>query len=848
MRTLWQDVRYGFRMLARSPGFTAIVVVILAVGIGATTTMLSVIDAVLLRPPPYVDPKSLVYLYPGKATDDSYSDSASYLNVVDWRNQSTVFEHVAGITTAGYLTATTESRRERVLGLAVTPEYFPLLRIKPALGRVLVPQEAELGGAPVAIISHRFWQSWFGGDADVVGKPLVLNEKAYTVVGVLAADFRYADRGERDVWLPLVPFIGQDSVANRGGGYMWAMGRLKPGATMTQAQAEMRLIGHRLAEAYPDANAGTTVRVVSVLDEYRAGTGQSRRVLWMAQGIVAFVLLIACLHVGGLLLIRSVTREREIAVRAALGARRQRLIRQLLTEGVLLALSGGLLGLLFAYWALGVVAALRSGPSTWNPAQQIQRFIPWFVELRVDGRTLLYVIAVSLVTSAFFGILPAVLGSQTNLSRFLSSGRTPGHGLRFRRIQSALVILDIAIAFVLLIGTGLLVNTYVRLNTGLGYQPEKVLTAEIELDEGQPPYSQFEQRLAFYAQTLESIRHLPGVQCAAVADQTPAWGGGNFRRFRIDGFSPAQYSVQDDLRFPSLRWRQISSDYFRVLQIPLLKGRDFTEEERVGTSPVVIISESVARRFWPNEDPVGKYITEMSEYIRDLTEPRTQAGRKQAIPRQYQIVGVVGNARQYTWLKASPADFVVYASYAQTEWGGSLPVVLRTDSDPRSLIDPLRSAVLAMERNAEIRKITLLEDEIAELISPQRFNMLFLGVFAAVALALATVGVYGITAYAVSQRTQEIGIRIALGAESRDVLKAVLCQGLKITLTGVMIGLGSALAATRVIRSLLYDVSPTDPLTFACVALLLAAVALLASYFPARRAAKVDPMVALRCE
>lgn len=842
MGTLWHDIRYGLRMLTTSPGFMAVVVVILAVGIGATTTMLSVIDAVLLRPPPYEDPERLVSLYPGDATSDSGGDSTSYLNFVDWRDQSTVFEQVAGVTTAGFLWATDEARRERLFGLAVSPEYFSLLRVQPALGRVFLPEEAGLNGQPVAIISHRFWQRWFGGAPDVVGKAVVLDEKMYTVVGVLAADFRYTMR-QRDVWLPLLPLLGQEGLADRGGGYMWGMARLKDGVTMTRARAEMDLIGRRLAQAYPDTNAGTTVRVIPVTQEYDAEVGRSRQTLLIAQGVVAFVLLIACFHVAGLLLIRSVEREREIAVRAALGARRRRLIGQLLTEGVLLAVQGGALGLLLAYWGLGLISALRSTSSSWHLAKHIQATIPWFIDFRIDARTLLYVTGTSLLMCGLFGVLPAVLASHVNLHHSLSSGRTPGHGLGFARIRSGLVVVDIAVAFVLLIGAGLLVNSYARLNTGLGYRPTHVLTAEIRLDEDRPPYSQPEQRLAFFERALERLRNLPGIESAAAATFSPAWAGGNFLRLRIEGYSPAQFNPDDREHFPAILRRPISPDYFVALQIPLLKGRHFTEQDRAGAAAVAIISESMANRFWPNQNPVGTYLTEMRQ-------TRAEDGETVAVPLQYEIVGVVGDARHFTSFKAGPPDPEVYIPYLQAGefWSGAMPIMLRTRSDPRGLMNALRSELLAMESELSIDKIVPLEDEIAEYVSPQRFNMLSLGVFAAVALMLGATGVYGVTAYAVSRRTQEIGIRIALGATTGDVLRTILGQGLTVTLIGTAVGLAVALALTRVIRSLLFGVSPTDPLTFVCVFLFLAGIALLAGYLPARRATRIDPMTALRSE
>ncbi len=842
MKTLWLDVRYGLRTLAKNPGFSAVVIVVLALGIGTTTAMLSIVDAVLFRPPPYEDSDRLVYLSQGKATDTfSFSNAVSYANLVDWRKQNTVFEDIVGVANSSFR-ATNETRRERVFGVAVSPEYFPLLRIEPVLGRTFSPAEAKPGGTPVAIISHRFWQDWFGGVTDVIGKAVVLDEKHYTVIGVLPGDFRYASH-EMQVWLPLAPQIQEwfGGTVDRDQTAMWAIARLKPGVTTAQAQTQMELIGRRLAEAYPVANEGTTVLLQPLTENYRTRLGQGRQALLITQGVVVVVLLIACLHVAGLLLIRSAARDKEFSVRAVLGAGRMRLMRQLLTEGLLLAFFGSLFGLLIAHWSLGVVSALRAGPNFWHIAAQIQKLLPWYVDLEMDVRSLFYALAISLLTCGVFGVLPAVLASKANVNRSLSAGRTPGHDLRFQRIRSALLVADTAIAFILLAGAGLLLNSYARLNTNLGYESKNILHVSLGLDESRPPYSQYSQRLAFYEQVQARLRLLPEVQFTAVAGQSPAWGGGNTPRVQIEGHSPSEFDSKDREGFPVIRMREISPDYCSTLQIPLLKGRQFTERDTIGTSPVMIVSASMAERYWPNENPVGKYVTQVKE-------TSTDTGAKKVTRQAYQVVGVVGDARHFTGPKTGPPDPVAYVPYSQSEWGGYMSVLIRTNADPGGLAKAVRRELLTIEGNARIRTMAPLEDEIAELVTPQRFNMLSLGVFAAIALGLAAIGVYGVTAYAVSQRTHEIGIRMALGARRGDVLKAVLRQGLKLTLIGLTLGLVGAFAATRVIRSLLYNVSPVDPLTFACVALLLTGVALFASYLPARRAAKTDPMAALRYE
>ncbi|MGB2861738.1 MAG: ABC transporter permease [Sedimentisphaerales bacterium] len=821
MTALWQDIRYGFRMLVRNPGFTAVVVVVLAVSIGATTAMLSVVDAVMLRPCPYKDSDTLVCVYETNTPESTRGNFTSLAGFLDWREQSHVFERLIGANQWNGVVRTAD-RTEKARAFFVSPEFFSVLGAKPILGRVFLPEEHRRGGGRVAVLSHDHWCHWFASDPNVIGKTLILDKEVYTVIGVLPEDFRWIFQGIAcGLWMPMPLSAAGDTNRNNRG--LQAIARLKPGVSVAQAQAEMDLIAERLAQEYPDTNTNRGILVVPMNEDYAgmtAGSGKPQ-ILLILLGIVSSVLLIACLHVASLLIARSATREKEIAVRAALGAQRLRLARQLLTESVLLALLGGLVGFLLAHWGLGILSAMRGRSIPWYLGTHMGRLIPWFVDIRMDGRSLLYIMCVSLLTCGLFGVLPAIGTSKTNLSRSLSAGRTPSRGPRFHNLRAFLVICDVAIAFVLLIAAGLMINSLVRIiNIDPRFNPKNVLSVEIELDYHSPPYSEPNRRLAFFQDAVQRIRNSPGAEYVTAASASPVTGSYSTNTFRIEGRTPGD-------RTSDIPRMKILADYFQTLQIPLLRGRCFAEHETATSAPVVIINESMARRFWPDENPIGKHITRIT---RDGPEPISR-----------QVVGVVGNVQHSRY---SPDEPELYLSGCDQ----SMNLMIRTRYHSAALAAAIRRELMAVDENVVVGGVTLMEDDISNLYSSERFSTLFLGAFAALALFLASIGVYGTSAYAVTRRTHEIGIRIALGARSGDVQKTILLHGLKLTLIGLAIGLVGAFAGTRIIRSLLHDVSPIDPVTFVCVSLLLAGVAMLASYIPARRAAKIDPMEALRYE
>lgn len=822
MSTFWQDLRYGMRMLGKNPGFTVVVVVILAVGIGAATVMLSVVDAVLLCRCPYQDPDTLVHVCETDRVTGYGRNLTSWAGFQDWRNQSQTLAPMVGL--RGWdCTVRSADRTERSRAMRVSPGFFTLLGLRPLLGRAFLPEEEEPGGARVVVLSHSHWRRYFGGDPEVVGKTLTLDQQVFTVVGVLPKDFRWVFQqfAVCGLWVPGA--LRPDPESNRASRGTFVLARLKPGVDVAHAQAEMNLIADRLAWAYPDPLANVGIGLLPLNDEYReaALSAGKPRTIMILLGIAGVLLLIVCLHVASLLIARAAARDREIAVRAALGARRLRLVRQLLSESVLLAGLGGLLGLALAYWGVHALSAVRRQALPWYLGDVAGRLVPWFVEIRLEGRTLVYVGGLALLTCLLFGVLPALFTSKTSLGRTLSAGRTPSDPPRFRHLRTGLVSVDLALAFVLLAGAGLLVNSYLRvMYVDPHFDPRGVLSLAADLDWQRPPYAEAARRLAFFRQVVQRIQGLPGAQEVAASSASPVTGSYSTSTFEVEGL-PAGTNRLD---FPRTK---IIADYFRVLRVPLLEGRLFTEPETATSAPVVIVNEALARRCWAQENPLGKHLTRIGR-----TGPESVT---------LEVVGVVGDTRHSRYGPETPQ---VYLPGCDEE----MVLLARTTRGPANLAPALRREVMALDPEVAVSVVSVLEEDMRELHSQDRFNALLVGAFATAALVLACLGVYGTTAYAVSRRTHEMGIRMALGARRHDVVRVVLRQGLRLTLLGLALGVLWAWATTRVIRSLLYEVGPTDRLTFLCVAVLLGGAALLACYLPARRVARIDPMVALRYE
>jgi putative ABC transport system permease protein len=805
METLWQDLRYGLRMLRAKPGFTIVAVLALALGIGANTAIFSVVNAVILRPLPYPEPEQLAMVWLDNRRQGIRDDITSYPNFIDWRDQNHVFQGMAGMRTAAF-TLTGVGEPEQLRGASVSINFFQLMGIGPAQGRGFTPEEETPGKDQVVVIGHGLWQRRFGADPKIIGQTLTLNGRPFTVIGIMPEGFQFPARVE--IWSPLAP--SPQLRAARGSFWLPVVGRLKPGVTRQQAQADMDLIAQRLEQQYSQQNAGYGINVVPLHEQV---VGQVRQALLVLLGAVAFVLLIACANVANLLLARAAERQKEMAIRTALGAGRRRIIGQLLIESVMLAMLGGALGLLLAKWGLDLLIAFS--PSN----------IPRLENISLDGRVLGFTFLVSMLTGLVFGLAPALQASNPELNETLKeSGRSGGVGVSGQRIRKLLVVSEIALALVLLIGAGLMIRSFWQLQkVDSGLNAENVLTVRLSLPRTKYPEGQ--NVSAFYQQTQERLAALPGVQAVGATSGVLLEKLANSSIFAIEGRPLEPQAQRLELPFDA-----VSPNYFRAMGIQLVKGRLFTEQDKPDSTQVAIINETMVRRYFPNEDPLGKRFT---------------FGDGGSNASWITIVGIVRDTRRQGL--DEPIRIESFMPHSQMA-ARSMELVIRTVSDPLAMTKAVRDAIWSLDKDLPVANMRTMEQVLAERTAPRRLNMMLLGLFAAVALVLAAVGLYGVMSYSVTQRTHEIGIRMALGAQPRDVLKLVVGQAVMLSLAGVGIGLAAAFALTRLMATLLFGVSATDPLTFGAIALLLTVVALVASFIPARRAAKVDPMIALRYE
>jgi putative ABC transport system permease protein len=801
MQTLWQDLRFGARMLIKKPGFTLIAVLTLALGIGANTAIFTVVNAAILRPLPFGEPESLVWMW-GRFSQGNQA-STSPPDFLDYRAQQHSFAEFAAMRFSSF-NLTGGAEPERVVAADVTANFFQTLAVKPIQGRAFLPEEELPGRGNVAIISTGLWQRRFGDDPAAIGKTIQLDGQNHTIVGVVANQARLPEDAE--IWKPLN--FDQPQMKIRRFHFLRAIGRLKPGVSLQQAQSDMDAIAVSLERQYPDSNTTWRLRLVSLHEQMVGGI---RFALYVLLGAVAFVLLIACANVANLLLVRAASRQKEIAIRNALGASRFRLIRQLLTESLLLSLLGGAAGLFLAVW--GVEFLVKLAPEA----------LPRIGEIGLDNRAFGFTVLLSLLTGIVFGLVPAWQASRPNVNETLKDGgKNTGAGSSRNRLRNALVVAEIALALVLLAGAGLLIQSFRNLQSvNPGFDPSNVLTMSMVLPELK--YAEPEQRRIFWEQVLQTVRALPGVKAVATSTQLPLRGGGD-TYFKIEGRPFSNPNEQVTAFNP-----EISHDYFRAMKIQLLAGRDFTEAETKAAPSKVIINDAFAREYFSDAGlpgPIGQRL------IIDVGEQVT-----------CEIIGVVGDVKQFSLQgQTQPA---MYLPSIQT---GFTALIVQTSGDPLAMFPAVREAVRSVDKDQPIANIRSMEQIVSTSVAEQRFRMQLLGAFAAVALALAGLGIYGVMSYAATQRTHEIGIRIALGAKATDVLRLVLGQGIRLVLRGVGFGLAGAVALTRLLQSLLFNVSATDLTTFTLITLLLTIVALLACWIPARRATKVDPMIALRCE
>lgn len=807
METLWQDLRYSGRMLLKHRAFTVVAVLTLGLGIGANTAIFSIVNAVLLRPFPYESPEQLVI--PGETVTGTRGGSAlSYPNFADWKDGRTSFVSASAVRSNENFNLTGSGEPERLIGRLVSASFLSTLGIEPILGRDFVADDDRPGATPTTILSYGLWSRRFASDRSIIGKQITLNNQSYTVIGVTPQDFRYAL--DADLTIPIglqaerFKARGSDPGIN-------AVARLKPGVSLEQAETELNHFYAQLERQYPESNTGRRVYLTPLHEMF---VGDVRQPLLILLGAVGLVLLIACANVANLLLIRSAARRREISVRVALGAARGRIIRQLLTESILLGAIGGTVGILLAHWGTSLIA------------HQLPDGIPRLNEAYVDVRVLLFTLGVSLITGLFFGLAPAFQASRLNLTEALKEGDRGSSATR-HRLRSVLVVSEVALTLTLLVGAGLLIQSFRRvLEVDPGFKPQNLLTMQISVNNPDG-----HQVAAFFQQLQDNVRRLPGVKAVAVSNGVP-FGVANHPIFIVVARPlPEKGKEPGGVRYT------VSPDYFQTMGIELVQGRSFTPQDRPDTPPVMIIDEALAQQHFPNEDPIGKRISQSTT----------------GTP-SYEIVGVVRHVEHTSLEAQGPRTPQFYLNFNQIP-PERLPsstrrinLLTRTDVEPSSLTSAVRGEIAALNKDQAVFNVRTMEEIVSLSLAQRRFSMLLLTVFAVAALALASIGIYGMLSYAVAQRTREIGLRMTLGAQAGNVLRLVIGQGMRLTLVGVVLGLIASLALTRTMNTLLFGVSATDPLTFGGIALLLILVALFACWFPARRATKVDPIIALRYE
>lgn len=809
MDSIFKDVRYGIRSLLKRPGATLVALITLALGIGVNTAIFSAVDSILLRPLPFKDSEQLVSIWEQGLAYGVRQNEVAPANFFDLRNQNGVFEGI-GAHGPQDINLTGDGEPERLTGELLTANVFSLLGVEPALGRTFLAGEDQPGQHRVVVLSEALWQRRFNRDPSIVNRNITLNGESFTVVGVMPRGFFFPAR-ETELWVPWA--MEPEQASGRGDHYLRLVARLRPETTIERANADVASIGQRLASEYPKTNEGLSFIVNSLHQDY---VGNLRLPILILFGAVGVVLLIACANVANLLLAQATTRRREIAIRIALGARRWTIVRQLLVESLLLAIAGGLFGVLGAVW--GVEALSKLLPESLSKLQNVS----------IDARVLLFTIGVSVLTAVVFGGVPALLAARAKPGETLSDvARDTAGGSSGRHVRRVLIVSEVALAVVLLVGAGLLIRSFQLLRqVDTGFNTENLLTMKMVLP--MPKYRRPETRKAFYDEVLQRVKEIPGIESAGVITFLPlSFSGMNFN-FSVEGQTPP-----GDMKLPFALYRSVSPDYFNAMGIPLQRGRFFDAHDSADSQPVILISHRLAEQYWPGEDPTGKRLK-----IGPLDSPNPWLT----------VVGVVGDVRQAGLYGEPRMD--LYAPYAQERRAFVAPrdLVLRTKGDAASVAGAVRQAVWAVDKDQPISNVQTMDQVFAAAVSRERFQALLLGLFAALALVLACVGLYGVISYAVAQRTHEIGVRMALGAQPVDVLRLVLRQGMVLTITGLIIGIAVGSVATRVLSDMLFGVTPRDPLTFIGVPALLMLVAFLACYIPARRATRIDPLVALRCE